>query len=74
MKKEEKIFSESGRKVIEIVQDRDGSYILHKYLIKYDEEEEKLYEIRELPNPEGKYQSFSSAVKEAKRILKVNTY
>ncbi|MFA5448780.1 MAG: hypothetical protein WC233_10960 [Sphaerochaeta sp.] len=71
IEKNERVFSESGEKIIEVVRDSDGSYILHKFVRKYDSEEEKFYEVRELPNPTGKYGNFSSAVKEAKRVLGV---
>ncbi len=69
--KNERIFSSSGEQIIEVVRDIDGSYMLHKFVRKYDTEEEKFYEVRELPNPTGRYGDFSSAVKEAKRVLGV---
>ena len=69
--KNERIFFSSGEQIIEVVRDIDGSYMLHKFVRKYDTEEEKFYEVRELPNPTGRYGDFSSAVKEAKRVLGV---
>ena len=71
VEKKERIFSSSGEQIIEVVRDSDGSYILQKFVRKYDEEEGKFYEVRELPNPTGRYGDFSSAVKEAKRLLGV---
>lgn len=71
IEKNERVFSDSGEQIIEIVQDSDGSYMLHKFVCKYDTEEEKFYEVRELPNPTGRYGDFSSAIKEAKRVLGV---
>lgn len=65
----ERVFSRSGEKIIEVVQDDDASYVLHKFVRKYDAEEEIFYEVREFPNPAGRYGDFSSAVEEAKRIL-----
>lgn len=69
--KNERVFSYTGEQIIEIVQDSDGSYTLNKFVRKYDTEEEKFYEVRELPNPTGRYGDLSSAVKEAKRVLGV---
>ena len=67
--KNERIFSSSGEQMIEVVRESDGSYTLHKFIRKYDEEEERFYEVRELPNPAGKYGDLSSAIKEAQRVL-----
>jgi hypothetical protein len=69
IEKSERIFSDSGEQVIEVVRDSDGSYVLHKFIRKYDSEEEKFYEVRELPDPTGRYHDVDSAVKEAKRLL-----
>lgn len=69
--KNERVFSDTGEKIIEVVQDSDGSYMLQKFVRKYDTEEAGFYEVRELPNPIGRYGDFSSAVKEAKRVLGV---
>lgn len=71
IKKNERVLSDSGEQIIEVVRDSDGSFMLHKFVRKYDPEEEKFYEVRELPNPAGRYGDFSSAVKEAKRVLGV---
>ena len=72
VEKKERIISASGEQIIEVVQNDDDSYALHKFVRKYDIEEEKFYEVRELPNPTGRYGDFSSAVKEAKRVLGVH--
>lgn len=72
MKKNERVFSDCGKRIIELVQDRDGSYLLQKFVRKYDSEEEKFYEVRELPDPSGRFGDFPSAVKEAKRMLRVS--
>lgn len=71
IEKNERVFSNSGEQIIEVVRGSDGSYMLHKFVRKYDSEEEKFYEVRELPNPAGICGDFSSAVKEAKRVLGV---
>ncbi len=71
IEKNERVISGSGEQVIEIVRDGNGSYMLHKFVRKYDSEEEKFYEVRELPDPTGRYGDFSSAINEAKRVLGV---
>jgi len=70
MEKVEQIHSACGKQVIEVMRDSDGSYILRKFVRKYDLEEEKSYEIRVLPDPVGRFGDFDSAVKEAKNLLK----
>ena len=65
--------SNCGRFKIELLRDLDGFYSLQKIIRKYDDEEEKYYEVKELPNPSGKYQDPDVAIAEAKRILQSNT-
>lgn len=64
-----RIVSASGDQVVEIVQSRDGLHTLRKFVRKYDSEENKYYEIRELPNPNGFFGDMRSAIEEAKRVL-----
>ncbi|WP_148707055.1 hypothetical protein [Marinobacter sp. F3R11] len=71
MEKLERISSADGRQIFEVVQDNDGSYLLHKFVRKYDSEEDKSYEIREYPDPTGRFGDFDSAVKEAKNLLEI---
>lgn len=71
IEKNARVLSGSGEQIIEVVRNSDGSFVFHKFVRKYDPEEEKFYEVRELPNPSGRYGDFSSAVKEAKRVLGV---
>lgn len=73
IEKYERVFSDSGEQIIEVVRYSDGSYMLHKFVRKYDSEEEKFYEVRELPNPTGRYGDFTSAINEAKRQSGVPT-
>lgn len=67
-----RISSKSGKVIIEVVRKYDDSYILHKFISKYDLEEEKYYEIRELPNPSGHFGDFQAAIKEAERITGID--
>lgn len=69
MEKLKRISSANGQRIIEVAQDNDGSYLLHKFVRKYDSEEDKSYEIREYPDPNGRFGDFDSAVKEAKSLL-----
>lgn len=58
-----------NRKIIEIVRDNDGTFLLHEYESKYDTEEETTYEVRVHPDPGGRYASIEVAISEANRIL-----
>ncbi len=69
MEKIKRIHSDCDKRIIEIVRDSDGSYLLHEFARKYDSEEEVTYEIRVLSNLGGRYGDFESAVKEAKYLL-----
>jgi len=69
MEKIQRIQSSCGKQIIEVVRDSDGSYLLHKFVRKYDSEEEKAYEIRERPDPAGRFGDFESAAKEAKYLI-----
>lgn len=69
MEKIQRFSSDNGLKIIEIIQDSDGTYLLHKFIVKYDSEEKQSYEVREYPGPTGRFGDFGSAVKEAKSLL-----
>jgi len=71
MEKVKRIYSDCDNRIIEIVKDNDGSYLLHEFARKYDAEEEVTYEIRVLSNLGGRYGYLSSAIEEAKRVLGV---
>lgn len=70
MEKVKRVSSTCGKKSIDIMQGTDGIYSLRKYVTKYDSEEEKSYEIRELPDPSGKFSDLYAAVNEAKLALR----
>jgi len=70
MEKLRRISSKSGKRFIDVVKAEDGSYLLQKYVEKYDPEEERTYKVRELPDPVSRFGDVSSAVSEAKRLLK----
>ncbi len=69
MEKVQRIQSDTGKQIIEIMRDSDGSYLLYKILSKYDDEEGKAYEVREHPDPAGRFGEVESAVKEARYLL-----
>jgi len=69
MEKIKRIHSDCDKRIIEIVRDSDGSYLLHEFARKYDSEEEVIYEIRVLSNLGGRYGDLDSAVNEAKYLL-----
>lgn len=66
----EKFSSGSGRFAIHLMRDQQGFYSLQKIVLKYDKEEEQFYEVREKPDPSGKFLDYDTAVKESQRILK----
>jgi len=69
MKTVDRLKSCEGRKIIDIVRDADGTFLLHEYQSKYDAEEETTYEVRVHPDPGGRYGSIKMAIAEANRIL-----
>lgn len=69
MEKVDHIRSDNGEHIIDVIRDADGSYILNRFVCKYDIEEEKTYEVRVRPDPIGKFGDIESAVREAKNIL-----
>ena len=69
MKKVKRVLSKSKRRFIDVIQAEEGSYLLHQFVRKYDAEEDKNYEIRELPDPVGKFGELEAAILEAKRIV-----
>lgn len=69
MEKLKRISSTCGARFIDVMQAADGSYLLRKFVQKYDSEEERNYEVRELPDPMGRYGDLEAAITEAKRLL-----
>lgn len=69
MKIIERICSDSGMQIVEVVQENDGSFMLRKFLRVYDPEEEKFYEVREFPDESSRFGELDVAVNEAKRLL-----
>jgi hypothetical protein len=69
MEKMDRIFSGDGARFIDVMQSKDGSYLLRKFVRKYDPDEERTYEVRELPDPAGRYGDVDAAVAEARRLL-----
>lgn len=70
MERLKRIISKSGTRFVDIVKAEDGSYLLRKFVTKYDFEEDRMYEVRELPDPGGRYGDMESAISEAERLLK----
>ncbi|WP_027330147.1 hypothetical protein [Marinimicrobium agarilyticum] len=70
MEKLKRISSKSGTRFIEIMKTDNGSLLLQKFVQQYDPEEDRIYEIREFPDPEGRYGDLDAAIAEAMRLLK----
>ena len=69
MKIVERVRSDCGTRIIEVLRDTDGAYLLRKFSRRYDREEEKEYEIRELPDPCGRFGDLSTAIRKAKSLV-----
>lgn len=69
MEKLKRISSKNGARFIDIVKSDDGSFLLQKFVQKYDSEEERTYEVREFPDPVGRYGDLDAAITEAERLL-----
>jgi hypothetical protein len=65
----QRIESEDAKRFIEILRSEDGTFVLRKYVKKYDREEERWYEVREKPDPQGRFADREMAIAEAKVIL-----
>ena len=66
-----RISSKNKQRSIDIVETSYGGFELVLYIIKYDLEEEKYYEVREFPGPTGNYGDIDSAIAEAKRLIEL---
>jgi len=71
MEKIDRVVTDDGKKIIEILRDKDGTFVLHKYACQYDVEEETAYEVRIYPDPDGRFGCLDQAILEAKRILEL---
>ena len=72
MKIVEHFASDDQERFVDVVLQDDNTYSLQRYLRKFDSEEDIDYIVRELPDPTGRYSDLSTAINEAKRILKIS--
>jgi len=72
MKKNERILSTDGHKIIEIVESSDETYILRRYLLKYDAEEDVNYEVQVNMQGNSIFSEKHQAINEAKRLVKLS--
>lgn len=69
-----RFYSTNGETAIDVVMNSDETYSLEKVLFKFDEEEEKTYEIKELSAQlSGKFSDINMASQEAKRLLRLES-
>lgn len=62
--------SQNGQDILEVLHDQGKDiYQLRQYGYRYDEEEQASYEVRVLPDPQGKFGSYDIALAEVKRLL-----
>ena len=69
MEKLKRISSKNKDQFIDVVQVENGYYLLQKFVQKYDFEEKQNYEVREHPDPSGRFGDLDTAVLEANRLL-----
>jgi len=67
----QRVESISGDKYIDIIMLSDGSFCLHLFLRKFDDDEERHYVIRDNSGPSSKFGTISAAIDEANRLLNV---
>jgi len=65
-----RISSVNKNRFIDVVKLDDGSFVLQKFVEKYDPEEDASYVVRELPDPTGRFGELGLAVDEAERLVK----
>lgn len=64
-----RIYSYDRQASIEVVSNCDGTFSLKEFVIKFDEEEGRSYEVEVLSSQSGIYADVDMATKEAKRLL-----
>ena len=57
--------------MVKIVEVETGIFMLKKYVVRYDDEEDVAYMISDFPNPPSKYGEISTAIAEARRLLRI---
>ena len=67
-----RIESKDGKRIVEVLRDEDGTFVLRKRVRKYDRDEDRWYEIRERPDPSGRFADREAAVAEANALLRLN--
>lgn len=69
MTKIKRISTQDNKASVEIHQSKDGTFVLQKFIQKYDSEEEVYYEVRVTPDPAGFFGDLGSATQEARILL-----
>tara|TARA_Y100000310_G_scaffold247516_1_gene253118 strand:+ start:1858 stop:2082 length:225 start_codon:yes stop_codon:yes gene_type:complete len=67
----ERVYCDIQDKRIDVVETSDGVFELFLFSKKFDVEENVSYEIRVYPNPAGKFGDLSTAIDEAKRLIRL---
>lgn len=67
----ERVYSDIQDKRIDVVETSDGVFELFLFSKKFDVEEDVSYEVRVYPNPAGKFGDLSTAIDEAKRLIRL---
>jgi hypothetical protein len=69
MRKIERVASGDGLKFVEVFQLDDQSFVLRRFVRKFDPEEEVHYEIEILPHPASRFADRQTAIDEAQRMI-----
>ncbi len=66
-----RISSPDKSRFIEVEEVEPGVFILRRFTVKFDPEEEVEYAVKSLPDPESKFGDEASAMAEAERLLRL---
>ena len=55
---------------IEVVEPVPGTFVLRVYRVRYDDEEQVEYVVREFPDPSSRFSDRMAAISEAERLLR----
>lgn len=69
MNDSQRVYSECGSRILEVLSREDGLYTLQEFARRYDSEEKTTYEIKVESNYSSKFDDFDTALKEAKRLI-----
>lgn len=64
-----RVTSVDGSRYVDVLECRDGTIVLVKYIVRKDSEEGVEYVVRDLPDASGKFGDLGAALAEAERLV-----